>query len=83
MIIVILLGTIGGLAWLLLGRPEKSRPMPLHRPNEREPRARPRRQVTAEAPRLDSPREITDRRSAELDREIERWEAEQGKTAGE
>lgn len=79
-IIVILLASIGGLAWLLLGRPEKSHPTRFQRPIEREARPKPRRQAAAEDhARERAPSDITDRRSAELDREIERWEAEQRK----
>ena len=70
---VALLLAIGGLVWRLFGRPQTAR----WRPGSTD-HASPRRPVGLEdAPRYSSTPIITDRRSAELDRELERWEREQ------
>jgi hypothetical protein len=62
-----------GLVWLLFGRPKKAE----WRPGSTD-HASPRRRVDLEdAPRYSPTPIITDRRSAELDRELERWEREQ------
>ena len=72
-ILVLILPDIGALAWLLLGRPEKAQLAPgLDR----------LRDAAAPVGLEDSPRysatpAISDRRSEELDRELERWEREQ------
>ena len=72
LIIVLLLPDIGSLAWLLLGRPEKAH----WRPGSTDYRA-PRRAVGIEDdPRYSSPASVTDRKSAELDAELARWEAQ-------
>jgi len=72
-ILVLILPDIGALAWVLLGRPEKA----TWRPGSTD-YAKPRRPVGLEdSPRYDSAATISDRRSAELDRELERWENEQ------
>ena len=72
-IIVVILPAVGALAWLLLGRPEK--------PDRRSGStvyAAPRRPVGVEdSPRYSATPIITDRRSRELDAELERWEREQ------
>jgi hypothetical protein len=83
-IIVVLLGALGGLAWVLLGRPQGTRTRGW-RPDIVNPRppasARPpRRSIRPPAPAPEPPRpEITDRRSAELDRQLEAWEREQAR----
>jgi hypothetical protein len=70
LIVVLLLPDIGSLAWLLLGRPEKAH----WRPGSTDYRA-PRRAVGIEDdPRYSGPASVTDRRSAELDAELARWE---------
>jgi len=72
-IIVLLLPDIGSLAWLLLGRPEKAH----WRPGSTD-YAAPRRPVGVEdSPRYSPDTIVSDRRSRELDRELERWEREQ------
>ena len=72
-VIVVVVPALGGLVWLLFGRPEKAD----WRPGSTD-HASPRRPVGLDdAPRYSSTPIITDRRSAELDRELERWEREQ------
>ena len=72
LIIVLLLPDIGSIAWLLLGRPEKAH----WRPGSTDYRA-PRRPVGIEDdPRYSAPASVTDRKSAELDAELARWEAQ-------
>jgi phospholipase D-like protein len=72
-ILVLILPDIGALAWLLLGRPEKAS----WRPGSTD-YAAPRRPVGLEdSPRYSATPSITDRRSAELDQELERWQREQ------
>src|SRR4051812_34993491 len=71
-ILVLILPDIGSLIWLLLGRPERSS----WRPGSTD-YAAPRRPVGLEdSPRYSGPQSVTDRRSEELDRELERWEQE-------
>ena len=71
LIVVLLLPDIGSLAWLLLGRPEKAH----WRPGSTDYRA-PRRPIGLEDdPRYSAPAGVTDRKSAELDAELARWEA--------
>ena len=73
LILVLLLPDIGSLAWLLLGRPEKGS----WRPGSTDYSA-PRRPIAYEDhPRYSATPEITDRRSQELDRRLDAWEAEQ------
>ena len=73
-ILVLILPDIGALIWLLLGRPEKAD----WRPGSAD-YAAPRRPVGVEdSPRYSANPSVTDRRSEELDRELERWEREQG-----
>jgi hypothetical protein len=73
LILVLLLPDIGSLAWLLLGRPEKGR----WKPGSTDYSA-PRRPIAYEDnPRYSATPEITDRRSQELDRRLDAWEAEQ------
>ena len=78
LIIVVILPDIGAIAWLLLGRPERAS----WRPGSSD-YAAPRRPVGLEdSPRYSASPEVSDRRSAELNKELERWEREQGKAAG-
>ena len=73
-ILVLILPDIGALVWLLLGRPEKAD----WRPGSTDYSA-PRRPVGLEdSPRYSASPSITDRRSEELDRELDRWQREQG-----
>ena len=73
LILVLLLPDIGSLAWLLLGRPENAH----WRPGSTDYSA-PRRPIALEDhPRYSATPSVTDRRSAELDRRLDRWEAEQ------
>jgi hypothetical protein len=72
-VLVVILGPIGALLWLLLGRPAKAD----WRPGSTD-YAAPRRPAGPEdSPRYTPTPIITDRRSAELDKELERWEREQ------
>jgi hypothetical protein len=71
-ILVLILPDIGAIIWLLLGRPEKAH----WRPGSTD-YAAPRRPVGLEdSPRYSPTPIITDRRSQELDDELERWERE-------
>jgi hypothetical protein len=73
LILVLLLPDIGSFAWLLLGRPPKAS----WRPGSTDYSA-PRRPIAYEDhPRYSATPEITDRRSEELDRRLDAWEAEQ------
>ena len=73
LILVLLLPDIGSLAWLLLGRPEKGS----WKPGSTDYSA-PRHPIAYEDhPRYSATPEITDRRSQELDRRLDAWEAEQ------
>jgi len=77
LILVLILPDIGALVWLLLGRPEKAH----WRPGSTD-YAAPRRPLGVEdSPRYTTTPEITDRRSEELNRELERWEREQSAAA--
>jgi hypothetical protein len=72
-VLVLILPDIGALAWLLLGRPERAN----WRPGSTD-YAKPRRPVGLEdSPRYSASPTISDRRSEELNRELERWEREQ------
>lgn len=72
LVIVILLFDLGGILWLLLGRPMNKHWRPATGVERAAP---PRRAVGPEdAPRFE--RSITDRRSEELDRQLASWEAE-------
>jgi hypothetical protein len=72
-ILVLVLADIGALVWLLLGRPERSS----WRPGATD-YSQPRRPVGLEdSPRYSPTPIVTDRRSAELDEELARWEREQ------
>lgn len=73
LILVLILADIGSIAWLLLGRPEKGS----WKPGSTDYSA-PRRPIAYEDhPRYSATPEITDRRSEELDRRLDAWEAEQ------
>ncbi len=73
LIVVVILADIGALAWLLLGRPAKGSWRPVSTDFSS------RRPVGYEdQPRFNAtPEVITDRRSEELDRRLDVWEAEQ------
>ena len=72
-ILVVILPAIGAIFWLLLGRPEKATlAAGLDRLRRAATTGRPRG-----LPALQPPPIITDRRSKELDDELERWEREQ------
>jgi hypothetical protein len=73
LLLVLVLADIGSIAWLLLGRPERGS----WKPGSTDYSA-PRRPVGYEdEPGYSATPEITDRRSAELDRRLDEWEAEQ------
>src|SRR5690242_6005930 len=72
-VIVLILADIGALIWQLLGRPEKSD----WRPGSADYSA-PRRPIGLEdSPRYSASPSVTDRRSAELDAELDAWQREQ------
>jgi hypothetical protein len=73
LILVLLLPEIGSVAWLLFGRPQRG-----SRKAGSSDYSAPRRPIAYEDhPRYSATPEITDRRSQELDRRLEAWEAEQ------
>jgi Phospholipase_D-nuclease N-terminal len=72
-LLVLILSVIGALAWLLLGRPEKAD----RRPGSSDYTSRRRPVGVEDSPRYSSTPIITDRRSRELDAELERWERQQ------
>jgi hypothetical protein len=77
-ILVLILADIGAFAWLLLGRPERSS----WRPGSTD-YSKPRRPIALEdSPRYSETPIVTDRRSAELDEQLARWEREQRAPAG-
>jgi len=79
LILVLVLPDIGSIAWLLLGRPQHAS----WRPGSTDYSA-PRRPIALEDhPRYSATPEITDRRSAELDRQLETWESQQRAKAAE
>jgi hypothetical protein len=72
LILVLILPDIGAILWLLMGRPEKGS----WRPGSSD-YAAPRKPIAIEdRPDYSAP-VITDRRSAELDEQLARWEREQ------
>ena len=74
-VIIVLLSTIGSLAWVLLGRPARAHAEPDY--------AAPRRPVGPDdVVRQRASTDISDARSAELDREIEEWERKQRDSDG-
>jgi hypothetical protein len=79
LILVLVLPDIGSLAWLLLGRPQNAN----WRPGSTDYSA-PRPPIALEDhPRYSATPEVTDRRSAELDRRLETWEGQQRAKAAE
>jgi hypothetical protein len=73
LILVLILPDIGSLVWVLLGRPERGS----WRPGSTD-FAAPRRPVGLEDdPRYSATPAVTDRRSEELDRRLDEWEAAQ------
>ena len=73
LILVLLIPDIGAVAWLLLGRPEKAR----WRPGSTD-YTKSRGPVGLEdRPDYSGASDVSERRSAELDRRLERWETEQ------
>jgi Phospholipase_D-nuclease N-terminal len=71
--VIVILPDIGSLAWLVFGRPEKRK----WRPGAADYSA-PRRPLGIEDdPGFSSRPNVTEQRSAELDRRLEQWEAEQ------
>jgi hypothetical protein len=74
LILVLVLPDIGSIAWVLLGRPEKA----AWRPGSTDFAARRKPIAYEDQPRFDAtPEIVTDRRSQELDRRLDAWEAEQ------
>jgi hypothetical protein len=72
-VLIVIIPDIGALVWVLLGRPERT-----DRHSGSSDYAAPRRPVGAEdSPQYETNPIITDRRSRELDLELERWEREQ------
>ena len=72
-ILVLILPDVGALAWLLLGRPERAG----WRPGSTD-YAAPRRPVGIEdSPRYGEIAGVTDRRSEELDKQLDDWEEQQ------
>jgi hypothetical protein len=86
-LLVIFLFDIGALVWLLLGRPEGAGFWPggaIRGTGRQQPGYRgtsPYR--TAPEPRYLGDYEVTDRRSAELDRELEEWERRRREDRGD
>ncbi len=72
LIIVIILFGIGAILWLLLGRPANKNSRPVGSP----PAARVRYRSREVEERIPDRLDISDRRSAELDQQLARWEAE-------
>src|SRR3954464_9717241 len=70
-ILIIILFDIGAILWLLLGRPYNKHWRPTV---EGEPRTYPTRRNPAIEDRADFASGISDRRSAELDRQLDAWE---------
>ena len=73
LLVVIFLFDIGSLAWLILGRPEKAR----WRPGSTDYSSTRRPIAIEDDPRYAWPADVSERRSAELDARLERWEREQ------
>jgi len=73
LLIVFFAPVVGSVLWLAVGRPPGAR-APSRRPNYANPH---RGAVTEDHPRYSATPGISDRRSAELDLEIERWEQRQ------
>lgn len=78
LVLVILVPTIGSIAWVLLGRPQRAR-FPAGNPGSRRPERQPGFKGTGpyrpdSASRYLGEHELTDRRSAELDAQLDEWE---------
>lgn len=73
LIIVLLFFDLGAILWVLLGRPANKHWRPSTGPTDS---SAPRRPLGAED-RAEFSGEVSDRRSAELDRRLEAWEAQQ------
>jgi hypothetical protein len=73
LILIIILFDIGAILWLLLGRPFNKHWRPIV---EGEPHSYPTRRTPAIEDRTDFVSGISDRRSAELDRQLDAWERE-------
>jgi hypothetical protein len=73
LILIIILFDIGAVLWLLLGRPYNKHWRPTV---EGEPHPYPTRRTPAIEDRTDFATGISDRRSAELDRQLDAWERE-------
>jgi hypothetical protein len=72
-LLIVLLGVIGAAGWFFFGRPRRV----VGAPRSARSRPSPRQEsLVAPSPTSD-PGPMSDRRSAELDRELEAWEAEQ------
>ena len=80
LIIVILLFNLGAILWFLLGRPAKKHWRPSTGPTDYPPPRR--RRGIEDRPSLPVG-EVTDRRSAELDRQLDAWEAAQKSKAAD
>jgi hypothetical protein len=81
-ILVVFLPDLGALLWLLLGRPEKAD----RRSGSTDYASRRQPVGIEDSPRYSSTPIITDRRSRELDAELERWERrqrERGESTGQ
>jgi phospholipase D-like protein len=76
-VIIVLLSSVGAVLWLVAGRPRRRvRSGPADY-------AQPRRPIAVEdTPRYSATPGVTDRRSAELDRQIDEWEARQRERDG-
>jgi hypothetical protein len=78
-LLIVFLFAIGGVAWVLLGRPQRaaSRSRGTSAPRMRRPSS------SEDHPRYDPPPPVSDRRSAELDEQIARWERERDQQHGQ
>jgi hypothetical protein len=79
LIVVVVLADIGAVAWLLLGRP----PRGAARTRPSDYRAARRPIAVEDEPRFLPAPAMTDRRSQELDRQLDEWEAEQRRKRAE
>jgi hypothetical protein len=84
LLLIIVLWVIGAAAWAFLGRTPRAKRQARERGPDREGARRPTRadDLPAAAPAIEVGA-MTDARSAELDRQIEAWEAEQAGARGE
>ena len=79
LLLIIFLFAVGGFAWLMLGRPQRaaSRPRGTSSPRVRRPT------TSEDHPQNNPPPSVSDRRSAELDEQIARWERERDQQPGQ